>query len=81
MKLFSIRDMKVEKYGPPFPAPTEAYAVRAFASACNDPDHDYCKFSEDFVLFLIGEFDEASGQVEPVEPTSLGNGLAYKELE
>lgn len=77
--MFAIMDGKAKAFLQPFCMMTEAMAVRSFKSAVNTPDHDFCKFSEDFTLFRVGTFDDATGVIEPLGPEVVCNGIQVKE--
>jgi len=63
VKVYSVYDSKAEAYLPPIFFPTDAAAVRAFGSAVSSPDHDFCKYPEDYTLFAVGEWDEQKGEL------------------
>lgn len=78
MKIFTVFDAKAEAYLQPFYARTNGEAIRSFAEACSNPEHNFCKYGADFTLFDIGEFDENTGVITPCVPHALGNGLDLK---
>lgn len=57
-KIFSIYDSKAEAYLPPFFLNATGLALRAFEDAANNPQTDFGKYSADYTLFELGEFDE-----------------------
>lgn len=75
--IFSVYDAAAGAYLHPFFAPTVEFALRNFRQAVNTPDHQFAKFPEDYTLFLIGRFDQSTGQLTPLEPTSLGVALTF----
>jgi len=78
MKIFSVRDSKAEAFLPPFFAQTAGVAIRQFESAVNDESHDMHRFAEDYTLFELGEFDESSGALLPLDtPHSLGLAIGF----
>ncbi len=64
---FSIYDVKVEAYGPPFYARTFGEAERFFRDILADPNSVQGKHPEDYQLFRVGEFDQGTGQLLGVE--------------
>lgn len=68
LKIFSVRDTKVSSFSKPFTTKNEIEASRAFYVAVNDRECQVSQFPEDFDLFLLGEFDEVTGVIKPVEP-------------
>lgn len=82
LSIFSVYDSKANAFIPPFVLPNEAMAKRVFADCANDPNHNFCKWSNDFNLFMIGEFDDISGTIEAtVKPVNLGLASAFKAVE
>jgi len=75
---FSVYDAKAEAYLRPFFAESKGLAVRSFADAVNDPQSGMFKHPADYTLFLVGEFDQRSGELRGVLPLSLGNALTFK---
>lgn len=63
LKVFSVYDCKAEGYLPPIFFPTDAAAVRAFASAVQSPEHDFARFPEDYTLFCVGEWNDEAGEL------------------
>ena len=77
-KLFSIHDVKAGAYLPPFWLPTIEMARRSFADCVNMETHAFAKHPEDYTLFHVGDFDDETGRLEPVEPVSFGNGVDFR---
>jgi hypothetical protein len=61
MKVFAVFDSAVQGYMQPFFSPTTGSAIRALTEAVNDPSHTFAKNQNDYTLFLLGDFDDASG--------------------
>lgn len=61
IRYFSIYDRKATIFMPPFHALTDAAAVRSVQDAMSDPQTSLHRHPDDFVLFAVGEFDDASG--------------------
>ncbi|QCQ85097.1 nonstructural protein [Blackfly microvirus SF02] len=82
MKIYTINDSKASFYMQPFYARQNGEAIRTFAQAVNDtsnPNNLMARSPADYSLYEIGEFDELTGQITPVNPVSLGNGVDFKE--
>lgn len=78
--IFSVRDVKVDAYMTPFFAATVAAGVRMFSDTVNAPENMLNKHPEDFMLFQIGTFDSATGNVSPLEQhIPLGKALDFLE--
>lgn len=65
LHMFSIFDDKARAFLPPFFLPEIGLAVRSFGDGVNDPSHGFGRHPEDYTLFLVGSFDQASGIVAP----------------
>lgn len=63
MKMFSIHDSKAESYMPPIYFKTPAEAIRAFSASCQETESNLYKFSSDYTLVELGEFDETSASI------------------
>lgn len=61
LQAFSIYDTKAVAYAPPFFMARPELALRAFRDLAQDPASQVSKHPEDYVLFLLGDFDDATG--------------------
>lgn len=78
LKVFSVFDSKAEVFQQPFFSLTKGQALRGFTDAANDKNHPMGAHPEDYALFEIGEFDDATGRVEPLKsPVSLGLAIEF----
>lgn len=78
-KIFSVYDSKVEVYSSPFFVPTKAAAIRSFNDIVNDSTSVYYAHPEDYTLFEIGSWNDATAEVDSLKtPVSLGVALEYK---
>lgn len=78
MFVYAIRDSKAEAYLSPFVERTKATALRAFANAAADPNHNFHRYAGDYTLFEIGEWDECKGVVRMYSThINLGNAIEY----
>lgn len=68
LKAYSIYDRKALTYNPPFYAPTDGAACRIVADSANDPNSSLGRHPNDFVLFLVGEYDDQKGLMTPCAP-------------
>lgn len=77
-EIFSIYDMKVQAYSPPFNFRSKGEALRTFADMANDPASKIAKHPEDYVLYLVGSFDDQRGIVTPKLPhETLGKAVEF----
>lgn len=80
-KLYSVRDNAVGAYLPPMLMRSRGEATRAVTEALRDPQHQFSKHSQDFVLFELGEWDDNSGAYCLHDaPFSLGVLVEFKEV-
>ncbi|WNK13704.1 MAG: nonstructural protein [Microvirus sp.] len=76
----SIYDVKANIYHFPFSAPNRAVAMRQFAATVGDPGSLLSKFPADFVLMVVGDFDDSNSSVESYDVVeNLCNGSNVKE--
>lgn len=68
MYVFSVFDKAVNAYNTPFYARTTAEAIRSFGGLVNDASTNVAKHPSDFVLFVLGAYDDNSGLFECSEP-------------
>jgi len=80
-KIFSIYDTKAKAYNTPFYMLQEGQALRGFMDLVNDPQTSISKHPSDYILFMIGTFDDQTSITEnTVPPVQLGVGSAFKEI-
>ena len=62
-ELYSCYDKKTGVYSAPFQHHTLDEAIRSFADAVNKPNEQSLLYThpEDYVLYKVGEFDDATG--------------------
>lgn len=60
--VYEIYDSKAERYQKPVMDINNATVLRSVQQVVNDPNHDFHKFAEDFTLFLIGTWNDKSGE-------------------
>lgn len=81
LKLFSIKDMKVQGFANPFYASTTEEGIRTFMNIfkSTNPAHADSPMltnPQDFHLFEIGEFDVLTGVVSGKDHISLASGAS-----
>nr|QJB19509.1 MAG: nonstructural protein [Microvirus sp.] len=67
MKLFAIRDTKGQFYGNPWTKRTPGEAERDFTQLAQDPQSTIHKFPQDYDLYELGDFDENTGKITPLD--------------
>ncbi len=63
LQLFAVLDCKMELYLQPITARNIGVAVRIFETAVLTPGHDFNQHADDYSLWLIGEFDQVTGEL------------------
>jgi hypothetical protein len=84
MVIVSIKDTAADAYGRPAFVATEGVALRQFQDEVNraSDDNQLYKHSHDFHLYLLGTFDDVTGNFDLVEIPKLitrGNDVMIKE--
>lgn len=79
--LFSIYDLAAQLYIDPFPAPSTDFAIRGFKEACRNPEHQFCKFPEDYALYHIGTFDPILGVIEALDAHKIAMAVQFIDRE
>lgn len=83
LKVFSVFDSKAAFFGNPFFDQREASAIRSFGDAVksNDPMNGFAKHPEDYSLFMLGEFDNETGEFDLCKPANLVTASALRAVE
>lgn len=68
LKIFSVRDNAVDAFLQPFFSPTHGSAIRSLTEVVNDENHTFHKHAADYSLYLLGEFDDATGVITVSDP-------------
>lgn len=72
-------DSAAKAYTAPFFMHNDGLAIRAFQDNVNaEQENNISKHPDQFTLFRIGEFDDATGEIKTDVVKSLGTGLEYK---
>jgi len=73
LKVFTVFDAKIGAYAKPFFMNTKGEAFRAWIDTVNDPNTSINKHPEDYQLYEMGDYDDATGKFENYpSPVSLG---------
>jgi hypothetical protein len=81
-KIFTVYDDKSEAYLQPFFLDTKGQAVRAISDCVADSNHQFCRHAEDYTLFELGEYDDASGSFDLYSaPVNMGKLIEFKAGE
>jgi len=75
LNVYSVRDSKADTYNKPFCVSTHGEAIRSFHAACKQSGSMLNENPEDFNLYHIGTFDQATGELETVAPLHMASAL------
>lgn len=78
LKAFSLFDSKADVFMPPFFCGTVGQATRSVIEAAADQRSTLGKYPQDFALFELGEFEDATGEL--VAFNKLNHGLVSQLL-
>lgn len=75
-KVLTVRDRAIDAYGQPFFSASIGGAVRSFSDEVNRSaeNNQFNKHPEDFDLYLLGEFDDQTGEFECGRPSQVAVG-------
>lgn len=80
LKMMAIHDVKSQLFSQPLFFRAYGEAERAFRDVVNDGKSDYSRHPEDYTLFELAEYDDATGSVAPLPaPRSLGAAITFKD--
>lgn len=73
MKVFvvAIRDSAVNAYMPPWCAPAQQAAIRAFSDEIQKADSPMARHPSDYELFHVGYWEDTTGEMEPLKAPEL----------
>lgn len=73
-KIYSVYDVAVNAYLPPFFMRADGEAIRAFTSLVRDPKSRFNADPQDYILFYLGDFDDNGALFGISTPVSLAKG-------
>lgn len=68
LNAYAIFDRKALQYHPPFFASTDGAAVRSLGDLVGDLNTTVGRHPNDYVLFLVGRYDDQNGSFLPISP-------------
>jgi len=77
MKLVTVIDIKGGYHYPVQCYKTISDALRAFQTACESEQSVFNQFPTDFNLLELGEFDEISGEISPINHKILASASEF----
>ena len=78
LNFYSIYDSAVGAYMRPFVLQSDGQAIRGFSDEAMNPETPINAHPEDYALFRIGIFDDATATITPEEPTCLARAHEIK---
>lgn len=82
MKIYSVYDKKAAAYRYPHFALQNGVAIRDFGDAVNDPKSEVSRHSADFCLYLLGEYNDSTGEIKALSnPQPLEEAINLKATE
>lgn len=80
LQIVSVRDRAADGYGRPIFVPALGQAIRSFQDELNRqaPDNEMNRHPDDFDLYHIGEYDDATGEIKPMPPKQIAIGKQLK---
>lgn len=77
MKLYvcAVLDKAVGAYTQPFYARSRGEALRSFLDACQEEKSQFRRHADDYVLMMLGSFDDNTGRFDTIEPLRLVSAL------
>lgn len=81
LAMFTVYDKAAGAFLPPFFERTDGAATRAFQQACNSEKHNFFQSPDDYALYGVGSFDDATGKLTPIEPRLIVEARAMKSTD
>lgn len=77
--IYAVFDQASKLFSNPWLAVRREQAIRDFTYAANDPETEICKYSNDYALVCLGEFDDETGLYTTHQPEFLLSAFTVKE--
>ena len=72
--LYAIFDRASGVYDGPLRGQADGVVIRQFCDLAVGDEHPVAQHPEDYTLFKVGEFNDGTGELEPIVPMKLING-------
>jgi len=81
LHIVSVKDTAAQAFGRPLFVPAVAVALRSFRDEVNrkDSSDDLSRHPDDFELYEVGVFDDATGIIDVFEPRIVARAKDLKE--
>jgi hypothetical protein len=80
INIYSVRDSKAKAFHKPFFLQNDEVMKRELGNLASDPNSLLGKNSEDYDVYLIGEFDERDGTINAIVPEHVISMTMIKEV-
>jgi len=67
LQVFTIRDSKSESFGTPFFQKSKGEAIRTLQELTKEQKSLISKYPEDFDLYYVGQYDDQTGKIQPLD--------------
>lgn len=73
-KVVAVKDTAILSYATPFYVTHVGSAIRGFMDECKNKESPIGKHPEDYELYLLGEFDDQTGEFDQIRPERISSG-------
>lgn len=77
LQIFAVNDTKAETFGRPVFQTNVGEALRAFSDECNNEQSLLHSHPEDFHIYKLGEYDQATGLFSTIPPAHIASALDF----
>lgn len=74
LEICAVRDRAVDAFGMPFFCKHQNEAVRSFTDEVNRPESQFYSHPDDYDLYYLGQYDDATGTLVSNTPSMLATG-------
>lgn len=78
--LISIRDRAIDAFQPIANVRAEGEALRVFRDLIANPQSQQHAHADDYDLYHVGNFNDQTGAIEPVQPRKIADGKSIKAM-
>lgn len=76
--LVTLYDRATEAYAPIMTVHTRGEAIRSFRQAVNDPQTPINSNPTDYELYVVGTFNDQTGEITPCDPEMIARAEDHK---
>lgn len=78
-KLVALYDRATEAFAPIMTVHTRNEAIRSFRQAVNDPNTPVYAHPTDYELYIVGDYNDETGEITPLPKEMIARGEDHKE--